>query len=58
MRIPRINFIKTSYNHVKSACKKGVKYMSEPPRFDEFMRKNPSTGLTTDELIDLILRNL
>ena len=52
MKVPRINFIKTSYNYVKTACKKGVKYMSEPPCYDEFMKKSPHTGLTTDEFID------
>ncbi len=58
MKVPRINFVRTPYNYVKSACKKGVKFMSEPLDYDEFMKKSPSTGLTTDELIDLILRNL
>lgn len=58
MKIPRINSINTSYNYIKSACKKGVKYMLEPPSCDEFMKKSPHTGLTTDEFIDLILRNI
>ena len=58
MKVPRINFIKTSYNYVKTACKNGVKYMSEPPCYDEFMKKSPHTGLTTDEFIDLILKSI
>lgn len=58
MKVSRINFIKTSYNYVKNACQKGARYLFEEPSYDEFIKKSPHTGLTTDEFIDLILRNL
>lgn len=57
MRIPRINFLQVK-NYVKSNCKRAINYLSEKPDFDEFCTKNKSTGLSTGELIDLILKNL
>ncbi len=57
MRIPRINFLPVK-NYVKTNCKKAINYLSEKPDFDEFCTKNKSTGLSTGELIDLILKNL
>ena len=38
MKVPRINSINTSYNYIKSACKKGVNDLLEPPSCDEFMK--------------------
>lgn len=57
MRIPRINF-SAAKHYVKTTCKKTINYLSEKPNFDEYCTKNKSTGLTTGELIDLILRNV
>ena len=57
MRIPRINFSDAKH-YVKTTCKKTINYLSEKPNFDEYCTKNKSTGLTTGELIDLILRNI
>lgn len=57
MRIPRIKFLPVK-NYIKTNCKKVINYLSEEPTYDEFYTKNKSTGLTTGEFIDLILKNL
>ncbi len=57
MRIPRIKFLPVK-NYIKTNCKRVINYLSEEPTYDEFYTKNKSTGLTTGEFIDLILKNL
>jgi len=57
MRIHRIKFLPVK-NYIKTNCKRVINYLSEKPNFDEFCTKNKSTGLTTGEFIDLILKNI
>lgn len=57
MRIHRITFLPVK-NYIKTNCKRVINYLSEKPNFDEFCTKNKSTGLTTGEFIDLILKNI
>lgn len=65
MRVPQVKFsidknkgfsyLKKSFNRIDNLLKDDNKITGLLP---DSMRKNKSTGLTTNQLIDLILRNL
>jgi len=60
MKIPSITPVKIS-NSVKKIGRKAAKFLEAEPQknsIPNYLQKSPSTGLTTDQLIDLVLRNI